>query len=124
MAPHRNHVEARSSRAPARQYVAESHDHKADAPVSPAKAKEVLAMSRDEILLGRNVIRTKFNRHEDAVTALVDAFIDGRFAEIKDASEKLKAVAADLRITAGQIEYLAQGIVTGCVHQLNRRNRP
>lgn len=32
MAPHRNHVEARSSRAPARQYVAESHDHKADAP--------------------------------------------------------------------------------------------
>ena len=32
MAPYRNHVEARSSRAPARQYVAESHDHKADAP--------------------------------------------------------------------------------------------
>ena len=32
MAPHRNHVEARSSRAPARQYVAESHDHKPDAP--------------------------------------------------------------------------------------------
>ena len=32
MPPHRNHVEARSTRAPARQYVAESHDHKPDAP--------------------------------------------------------------------------------------------
>jgi len=32
MAPYRNHVEARSSRKPVRQYVAESHDHKPDAP--------------------------------------------------------------------------------------------
>jgi len=97
---------------------------KAEVSPSPHKAKEVLAMSRDEIVLGRNVMRTKFNRHEDSVSALVAAFTDGRFAEIKDASEKLKAVAADMRITAGQIEYLAQGIVTGCVHQLNRRPRP
>lgn len=35
MAHHRNHVESRSSRTPARQYVAESHDHKADAPKRP-----------------------------------------------------------------------------------------
>ena len=32
MAPYRNHVEARSSRKPARQYVSETHDHKPDAP--------------------------------------------------------------------------------------------
>lgn len=32
MPPHRNHVEARSSRKPARQYVSETHDHKPDAP--------------------------------------------------------------------------------------------
>jgi hypothetical protein len=32
MAPHRNHVEARSSRKPARQFVSETHDHKPDAP--------------------------------------------------------------------------------------------
>jgi hypothetical protein len=32
MAPHRNHVEARSSRIPARQFVSETHDHKPDAP--------------------------------------------------------------------------------------------
>jgi hypothetical protein len=123
MAPHRNQVEARSSRVPVRQFVSETHDHKPDAPVSASKVKETLAMSRDEILLGRNAFRTKFHRHEDAVTSLVDAFVDSRFAEIKDASEKLKLVAADLRITAGQIEYLAQGIVNGCVHQLNRRPR-
>lgn len=123
MAPHRNHVEARSSRIPARQFVSETHDHKPDAPVTPGRAKEVLAMSRDEILLGRNAFRTKFHRHEDAVADLVEAFIDGRFAEIKEKSEKLKEVAADLRITAGQIEYLAQGIVNGCVQQLNRRAR-
>lgn len=33
MAPYRNHVEARAIRAPARQYVSDSHDHKPDAPV-------------------------------------------------------------------------------------------
>jgi len=52
MAPHRNHVEARSSRAPARQYVAESHDHKADAPSraesrSAAKHTESYEVTRD-----------------------------------------------------------------------------
>lgn len=30
--PHMNHVEARSNKRPARQYVSESHDHKPDAP--------------------------------------------------------------------------------------------
>lgn len=30
--PRMNHVEARSSREPARQYVSETHDHKPDAP--------------------------------------------------------------------------------------------
>lgn len=29
---HRNHVEARSNRIPATQYVSETHDHKPDAP--------------------------------------------------------------------------------------------
>lgn len=33
MAPHRNRVEARSSRKPARQFVSETHDHKRDAPI-------------------------------------------------------------------------------------------
>lgn len=32
MPPHRNHVEERSSRKPARQYVSETHDHKPNAP--------------------------------------------------------------------------------------------
>ena len=33
MAPHRNHVESRSSRIAARQFVSETHDHKRDAPI-------------------------------------------------------------------------------------------
>jgi hypothetical protein len=36
MAPYRNHVEARSSRKPVRQYVSETHDHKPDAPIRTA----------------------------------------------------------------------------------------
>lgn len=36
--PHRNHVELRSSRRPARQYVSETHDHKPDAPRRTAPA--------------------------------------------------------------------------------------
>lgn len=45
MAPHRNHVEARSSRVPARQYVSETHDHKPDAPsaVHTSTAQQLVA---------------------------------------------------------------------------------
>lgn len=34
MPPHKNHVEARSYRIVARQYVSETHDHKPDAPTN------------------------------------------------------------------------------------------
>lgn len=40
MPPHRNHVEARSNKAPARQYVADTHDHKPDAPSARQPANE------------------------------------------------------------------------------------
>lgn len=37
---HRNHVEARSRKYAARQYVSETHDHKPDAPVKePAETE-------------------------------------------------------------------------------------
>lgn len=88
-----------------------------------AQAKAALANTRDEILMGRNVTRSQFNRLEDAVRSLVDAFTDGRYAEIKHASEKVRTESQSLASTAKQIEYLASGLVTGCVHQLTRRPR-
>lgn len=88
-----------------------------------AQAKATLAITRDEILMGRNVIRTQFNRLEDALRALVEAFIDGRYAEIKQASETVRTESASLATTSKQIEYLASGLVTGCCHQLNRKPR-
>lgn len=87
-----------------------------------AQAKAVLAISRDEILMGRNVVRSQFNRLEDAVNALVNAFEDGRYAEIKQAAENVRTESQSLSNTGKQIEYLASGLVTGCVHQLNRRS--
>src|SRR4051812_8835387 len=87
------------------------------------EGKGTLGISRDEILLGRNVVRTQMNRIEDAVSALVTAFEDGRYAEIKAASEVIRDEAKTLGITMRGIEGLASGLVTGCVHQLNRRPR-
>ncbi len=88
-----------------------------------AQAKATFANTRDEILMGRNVTRTQFNRLEAAVKSLVEAFIDGRYAEIKQASERVRTESQSLAGTAKQIEYLAAGLVTGCCHQLNRRSR-
>lgn len=87
---------------------------------SQAQAKATFAITRDEILI---VTRTQFHRMEDAVNALVDAFIDGRYAEIKQASEQIRTESQSLAATAKQIEFLASGLVNGCVHQLNRRPR-
>lgn len=89
-----------------------------------AQIKAAHELVRDEILMGRNVVRTKFHRLEDAVTGLVDAFIDGRYAEIKQASEVVRAVSHDIAATAEQIEGLAGSLVkTTCAH-LNRKPRP
>lgn len=48
--PRRNHVEARSSRRPARQYVSETHDHKPNAPErSPILLLEQIRRLTDHI---------------------------------------------------------------------------
>lgn len=99
------------------------HEPIPDGMPTQAQAKATFANTRDEILMGRNVVRTQFNRLEDAVNGLVNAFIDGRYAEIKQASEKVREESQLLAGTAKQIEYLASGLVTGCVHQLTRRPR-
>lgn len=91
---------------------------------SPAQIKAAHALVRDEILMGRNVVRTKFHRLEDAVNGLVEAFIDGRPTEIKQASENVRTASHDIALTAAQIEGLAGSLVkTMCLH-LNRRARP
>ncbi len=58
MPPYRNHVEARSSRRPVRQYVSETHDHKPDAPglLSRLKATKKVETIDDERLTGRGLI--------------------------------------------------------------------
>lgn len=98
------------------------HDPSNGAP-SRAQVRATFEWSRDEILLGRNALRPKFHRLEDAVATLVDAFIDGRHAEIMRAAEIVHAEAADVTKTANQISGLAQSLVTGTHHQLIRRPR-
>jgi len=127
MAPHRNHIEARSSRTAARQYVSETHDHKPDArglsPPSQSQIKAGLLACYDEIILGRNVMRTKHQRLDAGVAALVEAFKDGRYAEIKEKSEALRDIANDIARTSTQIELLANSLVKASVGHLNRRTR-
>lgn len=92
-----------------------------------AQAKETLAISRDQILLCHEAMRNRMSMVHDAVEALVDAFIDGRYAEIKAASERVRLEAQSLPVLitekSKQMEYVASGLITGCCHQLNRRPR-
>lgn len=93
---------------------------------APTRAQIMTALrwSRDEILLGRSAVRRQFNAVEDAIVALVNAFEDGRYAEIKQASEALQTASADLSRTCSQISGLASGLVTATTAHLNRRPRP
>lgn len=103
------------------------HEVHPDMPTQ-AQAKAALAMPLGEILLARNVIRDRLSLFEDALAALDRAFIDGRYAEIKSASEKLRTESQSAPVLIAekmrQIDLSAAGIVNGCVHQLNRRPRP
>lgn len=90
---------------------------------SAARAKEVFAVSLDEILMGRNIAARQVLRLDAAVHALVEAFDDGRFAEIKQAAEAVREAGQVLAVTSHQIEAVAQGLVNGCVHQLTRKPR-
>lgn len=104
-----------------------AHEQEHNALPTQMQVKAVLAVSRDDILASRQAIRNRFAMVEDAVTALVDAFIDGRYAEIKAASERVRMEAQSLPILvtekSRQMEYIAGGLITGCCHQLNRKAR-
>lgn len=79
---------------------------------APARqqVKTALEWSRDEILIARNDL-------EQQVSALIEAFADGRFAEINTA-------AVAIRNAAYQIGGLAASLSRGCIDQMNRRPRP
>jgi hypothetical protein len=95
-------------------------DHTLEPLPRAARVKEVLAYSLDEIVMGRNIAGRQMARLDAAVKALSAAFADGRFAEIKQASETVRDAAQVIATTSNQIEYVADGLVTGCVHQLRR----
>ncbi len=75
MAPYRNHVEARSSRKPARQYVSETHDHKPDAPTYSTSEKiETIVRC---YLGGNRTTRGKFGTLVDLGDGLYRVVADG-----------------------------------------------
>lgn len=95
-------------------------DHTPEPLPRATRVKEALAFSLDEILMGRNIANRQVARLDAAVKALAAAFDDGRFAEIKQASETVREAAQAIATTSKQIEYVAAGLVTGCCHQLRR----
>lgn len=111
MAPHRNHVEARSSRRPARQFVSETHDHKPDAPEKNEPDFFIgLPLVTDEIELGLNVLTAK-------VRAL-------RLAQAGKHAVSMKIEAENIAKVSNQINMLAAQVVRTTLRHINRRPRP
>jgi hypothetical protein len=110
MAPHRNHVEARSSRELARQFVSETHDHKPDAPEATAPDFYVgLPLVTDEIELGLKVLTAK-------VRAL-------RSAQAAKQAVAMKLAAEDVAKVSNQINMLATQTIRTTLRHINRRSR-
>jgi len=107
MAPHRNHVEARSSRRPARQFVSETHDHKADAP-APFFVGTFYSVKQIESDTGDLKIRC---------AALLSA-------HGSESAVGLKLAAEGIAKLAGQIQSLADHLAKVSIAHVNRRPRP
>jgi hypothetical protein len=92
-----------------------------------ADAKATFEISKQEIMTLRNAMQHRMAMVDHAVATLVEAFKDNRYAEIKQASERLRtemqSLPALITEKSKQIEYVASGLVTGCCHQLKRRPR-
>lgn len=122
MAPHRNHVEARSSREPARQYVAESHDHKPDAPSKP-QIYLGLGYSKDIIIAARAALVDDGAKLEGACRRLNEAFAAQKMVDVKLAIEDVQRYAGEIENAGRTIKYQAAGILKASIGHLNRRPR-
>lgn len=112
MAPHRNHVEARSSRRPARQYVAESHEHKPDAPL-PNEPPDFYACIRfefDEIILA-------LNEMQNAAKLMRSNFDGEHDVALKLSLEQFATKAEQARVMSNHLA----GVL---IRRINRRPRP
>lgn len=110
MAPHRNHVEARSSRAPARQYVAESHDHKPDAPEN----------AEPDFFIGVPIVTGEIELGLKVLTAKVKAL---RLAQDGKHAVSMKIEAENVAKVSNQINMLAAQVVRTTLRHINRRAR-
>lgn len=108
--PYRNHVERRSSRAPARQFVSETHDHKPDAPEKNEPDFFVgVPLVTEEIELGLSVLSAK-------VRAL-------RIAQDGKHAVSMKIEAENIAKVSNQINMLAAQVVRTTLRHINRRSR-
>lgn len=112
MAMHRNHVEARSSRAPARQFVSETHDHKPDAPTRNVEPNfyECIKFEFDEIVISMNAMQ------ETAKQMRSD--FDGRH------DVALKLSLEQFATKAEQARVMSNHLAGVLVRRINRRPRP
>lgn len=118
MAPLRNHVEARASRTPARQYVTESHDHKPDAPGGHFKPLEPNAVDPviGELLAGRNTLVVEMAHLESSLRALTTSRSSGLAVAAALSAEEIAK-------TASQIHTLACSLHKGIAARLNLEPR-
>ena len=108
--PHRNHIESRSSREPARQFLSDSHDHKPDAPgAEEPDFFTGVSFSVEETLLGLNVLTAK-------VRAL-------KLSHTTRNVGAMKLGAEDVAKVAGQIKALNDHLAGVCVRHQARRPR-
>lgn len=108
--PYRNHVERRSSREPARQFVSETHDHKPDAPGSPLPDFFTgTSFAVDEVEMALRILTRK-------VRALTTAHAGKEVVGMKLAAE-------DVAKVSNQINLLAKTLVDTSVRYVNRKPR-
>lgn len=110
--PYRNHVEARSSRAPARQFVSETHDHKPNASLDTGP----------DFFTGISVVIEQMRADyatdlPQKMRAFTTAF------EAKDAPS-MKLAGEDLARFLGGMQAVANSVVRASLVHINRRPRP
>lgn len=111
MAPHRNHVEARSSRKPARQFVSETHDHKPDAHSADAPPNFFTGtkFSVDQLAIDHEALRASLKSL--------------RLAHEQQDAIGMKLAAEGAAKLLGQMQALSAHLAGTAVTHINRRPR-
>lgn len=126
MAPHRNHVEKRANRVPARQFVSDSHDHKPDVDSCIPTAGQIyvgLGWTKDIIVTDCQQMAEQSKVVFAAAGALADAFQKQSMIDVKLASEALSDATKAMLATLNRVNVNGNVLSRKAAEHLNRRAR-